>query len=84
MIKLKRLNGKEFVLNCDLIEFLESTPDTVVTLVSNNKIVVIETIDEVIEKVIEYKRNIYSTLQVIQKEIIKEVIHEESSQKDKG
>ncbi|MGE5473458.1 MAG: flagellar FlbD family protein [Ignavibacteriales bacterium] len=79
MIRLKRLSGKEFVVNCDLIEFVESTPDTVVTLVSNNKIVVIETIDEVIDKVIEYRRKINSTLKVIQKEIIKEVEHQENS-----
>jgi len=79
MIRLKRLSGKEFVVNCDMIEFLESTPDTVVTLVSNNKLVVIETIDEVIEKVIEYKRRINSTLKVVQKEIVKEVLPEKNS-----
>ncbi|MGE5329250.1 MAG: flagellar FlbD family protein [Deltaproteobacteria bacterium] len=78
MIRLTRLNGKEFVVNCEMIEFLESTPDTVVTLVSNNKLVVIETIDEVIDKVIEYKRNINPTLKVIQKEIVREVLHEEN------
>lgn len=70
MIKLKRLNGKEFVVNCEMIEFIESTPDTVVTLVSGNKIVVCETIDEVIGKVIEYKKNINSRLNVIKKKIV--------------
>jgi len=82
MIRLKRLNGKEFVVNCDRIEFLESTPDTVVTLISNNKIVVMETIDEVIEKVIEYRRRINSTLKVVQKEIIKEVLYEKNTRND--
>lgn len=81
MIKLRRLNGKEFVLNCELIEFVESTPDTVITIVSNNKLVVIETIDEVIDKVIEYKRKINSTLKVIKKEIIKETLLETPSEK---
>jgi len=81
MIRLKRLNGKEFVVNCDMIEFLESTPDTVVTLASNNKLVVTETIDEVIDKVIEYKQRINSTLKVIQKEIVKETLHETNDEK---
>ncbi|NLY76961.1 MAG: flagellar FlbD family protein [Tissierellia bacterium] len=58
MIKLKRLNGKEFVVNCELIQYLEETPDTVITLTTGTKIVVAETVDEIIEKVIEYKASI--------------------------
>ena len=74
MIRLKRLNSKEFVVNCDLIEFIESTPDTVVTLVSGNKVVVCESIEEVIDKVVEYKRNTNPTLKVIKKEILYETL----------
>ena len=55
MIKVKRLNGKEFVVNSDLIQFVEETPDTVITLTTGQKIVVVETVDEIIEKVIDYK-----------------------------
>lgn len=51
MIKVKRLNGKEFVINSNLIEFVEETPDTVITLTTGRKVVVQESIDEVIEKV---------------------------------
>jgi len=58
MIKLKRLNGKGFVVNCELIQYLEETPDTVITLTTGTKIVVAETVDEIIEKVIEYKASI--------------------------
>jgi len=58
MIQLKRLNGKEFGLNAELIEQIESTPDTVITLTTGNNIVVQETVEEVIGKVLEYKRNI--------------------------
>jgi flagellar protein FlbD len=58
MIKVTRLNGKEFVVNADQIEFVESTPDTVISLISGKKIVVNESIDEVIEKVIQYKGRI--------------------------
>jgi len=58
MIKLKRLNGKEFVVNCELIQYLEETPDTVLTLTTGQKIVVVESVDEVIDKVIDYKSKI--------------------------
>lgn len=58
MIEVKRLNGKEFIVNCDLIEFIESTPDTVITLTTGKKIVVAESIDEVIKKIIAFKGRI--------------------------
>ncbi len=56
MIKLTRLNGEEFVINGDLIEIVDANPDTVITLINEHKFVVREKIDEVIDKVIEYKR----------------------------
>lgn len=57
MIILHRLNGKEFVLNCELIKFLEATPDTVVTLSPDDeKFMVKESVDEVVNKAIEYKK----------------------------
>ena len=56
MIKVTRLNGKEFVVNAEQIEFAEETPDTVITLISGKKIVVNENVDQVIEKIIEYKK----------------------------
>ncbi|MDD2573198.1 MAG: flagellar FlbD family protein [Bacillota bacterium] len=58
MIKITRLNGKEFVVNAEQIEFAEETPDTVITLISGKKVVVSEKIDQVIERVIEYKKRI--------------------------
>lgn len=58
MIKLTRMNNKEFVLNAELIQFLEETPDTVVTLVNHEKIMVKEAVDEVVQRVIEYYRSI--------------------------
>ncbi len=58
MIKLTRLNGKEFVVNADLIETIESTPDTVVTLVNEHRYVVKESVDDVVKKVMEYKRSL--------------------------
>ncbi|NLY67330.1 MAG: flagellar FlbD family protein [Tissierellia bacterium] len=58
MIRLKRLNGKEFVVNCDLIMFVEETPDTVITLTTGQKIVVIDDIEDIINRIIEYKAEI--------------------------
>ncbi|MCF6466307.1 flagellar FlbD family protein [Clostridium sp. Cult2] len=55
MIKVKRLNGKEFVVNSDLIQFVEETPDTVITLTTGQKVVVVESVDQIIDKVISYK-----------------------------
>jgi flagellar protein FlbD len=59
MIKLTRLNGSDFYLNADLIETLEATPDTVVTLTTNAKWVIRESPAEVVERVTAYKRQIY-------------------------
>lgn len=59
MIKLTRMNKSEFILNVDLIEIIEETPDTVITLTNEHKMIVIESADEIIQKIIEYKRKIY-------------------------
>lgn len=58
MIKVKRLNDKEFVVNSELILYIEETPDTVITLTNGQKIVVRESVDEVIDKVINFKARI--------------------------
>ena len=55
MIKVRRLNNKEFVINSDLILYVEETPDTVITLTTGQKVVVVETVDEIIDKVIDFK-----------------------------
>lgn len=59
MIELRRLNGTRFVLNCELIETLEKTPDTIISTINGKKIVVIDTIEEIVEKVIQYKRQVF-------------------------
>lgn len=56
MIKLHRLNKKEFVLNADHIRYIESTPDTLITLEGDeNKIMVLESVDEVVARVKEFR-----------------------------
>lgn len=56
MIKVTRFNGSKFVINCEWIETVESTPDTVITLVSGKKYIVTEPVDQVISLVVEYKQ----------------------------
>lgn len=65
MIFLKLINGTEIVLNSDLIEFVEATPDTVVSLSNGKKFIVRETVQEVIDRVVEFRRRIVSGPQVM-------------------
>lgn len=57
MIKLTRLDGEPFVLNAEMIMYLESRPDTFVTLVGGERIVVSEPMDEVIGRAVAYQRS---------------------------
>lgn len=58
MIKLTRLNGQEFVVNAELIRYIEQRPDTIITLVNNDKVVVQEALDEVVRRAVEYGRSL--------------------------
>ena len=60
MIKLEKLNGTMVVLNAELIESVEGAPDTVINLVTGNRYLVKNSIDEVIALVVEYKKKVYS------------------------
>ena len=59
MISLTKLGHQEFVLNAELIQTIESTPDTVVTLSSGVKFMVEQPVNEVVRRVIEYQRSIH-------------------------
>jgi flagellar protein FlbD len=56
MIKVTRINDSELVINSDLIEFVEAIPDTMLSLTTGKKIMVKESIDEIIRRVAEFKR----------------------------
>ncbi|MDA0831916.1 MAG: flagellar FlbD family protein [Planctomycetota bacterium] len=56
MIKLTRLNGEEFVVNASLIQYVESRPDTFVTLTSNERLIVRESVAEVVKRAMSYAR----------------------------
>jgi Uncharacterized protein, possibly involved in motility len=59
MIKVVGLDSKEYVLNADHIEKLEEIPESVITLTNGKKYLVKESNDEIVRRVIEYKRKIY-------------------------
>jgi flagellar protein FlbD len=56
MIELTKLQDQKIVVNAELIEFVESTPDTMITTTSGKKLIVKESVEEVIRKVILYRR----------------------------
>ena len=61
MIKLTRIKSHdEFVLNAELIEMIEETPDTVVTLTNGKKLLVEESMEELVRKVMQYRRAIFN------------------------
>ena len=61
MIKLTRLNGDEFVLNSELIRFVESRPDTFITLSNNDRFMVRESVEEVVKRSIAFSQVVRMT-----------------------
>ena len=59
MVRLTRLNHVPMVLNSDLIEHIDVTPDTVITLTSGQILRVRESAEEVVERIVDYRRRIY-------------------------
>jgi flagellar protein FlbD len=59
MIRLTRLSHMEIVLNSDLIEHIDVTPDTVITLTTGQILRVLETADEVVDRIVEFRRRVY-------------------------
>ena len=60
MITVTRLNHSQIVLNSDLIEQIETTPDTVISLTTGQRIMVLESTEELVQKIIEFRRSILS------------------------
>ena len=56
MIQLTRINNQPFVLNADLIEFIETTPDTMIRLTSGQTLTVLESVDEVVNRVVRFRQ----------------------------
>ena len=58
MVELTRLQNQKIIVNADLIEFIEATPDTMISMTTGKKIIVLESVKQVIDKVIRYKKGI--------------------------
>ncbi len=58
MIQLTRLNNQPLMVNSDLIKFVEKAPDTVLTLISGEKVIVLESADAVLEKIVAFRQSI--------------------------
>ncbi len=58
MIGVTRINGEKFVLNAELIRTVEENPDTVITLINGDHLVVKERMEEIVRLVIEYGRHL--------------------------
>jgi flagellar protein FlbD len=56
MIKLTHIGGEAFILNADLIQFVEARPDTFITLTNGQRVVVVETMDEVLRRAVLYQQ----------------------------
>lgn len=67
MIKLTNINGVSYYLNCDRIELIETIPDTLITLHDGKKHYVQETPEEIVNKIVEYKKRIFVDLPLINK-----------------
>lgn len=62
MVELTKFNDIKFTVNAEIIEMIEETPDTVITLTTGKKIIVKESRQEVVERVISYKNKVYSNI----------------------
>ncbi len=58
MIRVTRLDGSELTINCELLESVERTPDTVISLYNNHKLVVREPVEEIVDRVLAYRRKV--------------------------
>ncbi|MCL1946018.1 MAG: flagellar FlbD family protein [Chitinivibrionia bacterium] len=67
MINLETLRGKPFILNADLIEAVEATPDTHIRLYTGSYYIVKNSVDEVVQKALEYRKFCGGTLRVVNK-----------------
>ena len=68
VIVVTRLNGPQFAVNPDLIQRIETTPDTILTLIDGTKYVIAETLDEVTDRIITYRASVVARTMVLAEE----------------
>lgn len=64
MIELTRINHVPLIVNSDLIEYVETAPDTILTLTNGQKLVVLENAREVVRRVIEFRHSVMTGVQI--------------------
>ena len=67
MISLTRLTGAQFALNPDLVERVDCTPDTVITLVDGTKYLVAESLTDVVDSVLDYRARVLATASILER-----------------
>ncbi len=65
MIRLTRLHGQEIFVNAELIKFIETTPDTLISLADHDKLNVRESPEQIVVAIIEYRRKAYGALPAV-------------------
>lgn len=78
MIKVTRLNNSQLWVNAELIEFIEATPDTIISMTSHTKIVVKESPEQLVDAVTHYRRRIHSQ----RPQVFDRSIHDDSDPAD--
>ncbi|HHX55708.1 MAG TPA: flagellar FlbD family protein [Clostridiales bacterium] len=63
MITLRKMDNSNITINCDFIITIEANPDTVITLSTGKKLIVKDTIEEITDLIIDYKRQIFDTIE---------------------
>lgn len=66
MIKLTKLNGEVFILNCELIEYLESIPESKIMLTNGKYYLANESPEEIIDKIVEYRRRLLALPRIVE------------------
>ncbi len=64
MITVTRINDKSITINAEVIEFVESTPDTIITTMTGKKIIVKDSVEDVISKVLHYRQRCFENLRI--------------------
>jgi flagellar protein FlbD len=63
MVVLTKINDDPIAVNCDLIEYVEETPDTIITMTNGDKVVVRESMTEIIQRIVRYRRLLTESVQ---------------------
>jgi uncharacterized protein YlzI (FlbEa/FlbD family) len=85
VIQLTRLNSQLLAVNSDLIKFVEQAPDTVVTLLNGEKLLVRETTEQIIQRILQFRRAVLEGFCVVTKEpVCLSIIHPSASRPSAG